>query len=50
MRPMKEDRISHQEDRKASAWEVMTQLIVDVGVKQAKQGSGVAGLGGSVCS
>lgn len=44
MSPMKEDRISDQEDREA-AWEVMTQLIVDVGVKQAKQG-----LGGSVCS
>lgn len=47
---MKEDRIPDQDDRKPSTWEVMTQLRVDVGVKQAKQGSGVAGLGGGVCS
>lgn len=48
---MKEkDRIPDQEGRKAPAWEVMTQLRVDVGVKQAKPGSGVAGRGGSGCS
>lgn len=51
MSPVKEkDRIPDQEGRKAPVWEVMTQLRVYVGVKQAKLGSGVAGWGGSVCS